>query len=112
MRRWLTMLVFVLALAVPAFAQGNSGSSQQQQQPAQASQSSQSGGSTQQTTSTTTTSKSTTPTQVERTTGIDPLYLAIGGIALITIIAIALLAARGRGRDTVATVRETTVIKE
>jgi hypothetical protein len=109
MRRWLTMLVFVLALAVPAFAQGNSNSTQQQQQPAQ---SSQSGGSSSQTTTTTSTSKNNTPTQVERTTGIDPLYLAIGGIALITIIAIALLAARSRGRDRVATVRETTVIKE
>lgn len=110
MRRWLTILVFVMALAVPAFAQnGNTTTTQQQQsQPAQSSQS----GSTKQSTTTTTTQKSTTP--VEQTTGIDPLYLAIGAVALITIIAIALLAARSRrrGRDTVATVRETTVIKE
>jgi hypothetical protein len=110
MRRWLTILVFVMALAVPAFAQGNS--SAQQQQQSQPAQSSQAGSSSKQTSTTTTTQKSTTPTQVERTTGIDPLYLAIGGIALVTIIAIALLAARSRGRDRVATVRETTVIKE
>jgi beta-lactamase regulating signal transducer with metallopeptidase domain len=109
MRRWLTVLVFVLALAVPAFAQ-DSGAQQQQGQPAQSSQSS--GSSSKQTSTTTTTQKSTTPTEVQRTTGIDPLYLAIGGIALITIIAIALLASRSRrGRDT-AVVRETTVIKD
>jgi hypothetical protein len=109
MRRWITILVFALALAVPAFAQDNSSAQQQQAQPAQGSQPASS---SKQTTTTTSTQKSTTPTQVERTTGIDPLYLAIGGIALITIIAIALLAARSRGRDRVATVRETTVIKE
>ncbi len=105
MRRWLTILVFVLALAMPAFAQ-ESNSSQQQGQAAQSG-----GSSSKQTTSTTTTTKTSTP--VETRTGIDPLYLAIGGIALITIIAIALLAARSRrGRDTVA-VRETnTVIKD
>jgi hypothetical protein len=108
MRRWLTILVFVLALAAPVFAQG--GNSQPQAQPAQSAQ--QSGSSSKQTTTTTTTQKTNTPTEVQRTTGIDPLYLAIGGIALITIIAIALLAARSRrGRDT-AVVRETTVIKD
>jgi len=107
MRRWLTVLVFVLALAVPALAQESNS-----QQQGQAAQSSQSGSSSKQTTTTTTTQKTTTPTEVQRTTGIDPLYLAIGGIALITIIAIALLAARSRrGRDT-AVVRETTVIKD
>ena len=110
MRLWLTMAAFVLALAVPAFAQDNS-SGQQQQQQAQPAQTSQSGSSTKQTTTTTT--KTSTPTEVTRTTGVDPIWLAIGGIALITIIAIALLAARGRNRDRVATVREsTTVIKE
>jgi cytoskeletal protein RodZ len=114
MRRWFTLLVFVLALAVPALAQNSSSSSsssqqstQQQSQPAQST-----GSSSKQTNTTTTTQKSTTPTEVQRTTGVDPLWLAIGGIALITIIAIALLAARSRGRDRTATVRETTVIKE
>ena len=110
MRLWLTMIVFALALAVPALAQNNSGSTQQ----TQSSQSSSGGDSQKQTTTSTTTAKSTTPTEVQRTTGIDPLWLAIGGIALITIIAIALLATRSRrSPDRVATVREhTTVIKE
>lgn len=113
MRRWLTILVFVMALAVPVFAQSNSSSTttttQQQQQnpPAQTTQNN----SSRQTSTTTTTSKTTTP--VERTTGIDPLYLALGAVALITIIAIALLAARGRrNRDTVAVRETTTVIKD
>jgi beta-lactamase regulating signal transducer with metallopeptidase domain len=109
MRRWLTILVFVMALAVPAFAQNGSSttSTTQQSQPAQSSQSD----SSRSTTTTTTTQKSSTP--VERTTGIDPLYLAIGAVALITIIAIALLAARGRrGRDTVAVRESKTVIRE
>lgn len=106
MRRWLTLLVFVLALAVPVLAQ-NSSSSQQQSQPAQSNNSS-----SKQSTTTTSKQTTTTPTEVQRTTGVDPLWLAIGGIALITIIAIALLAARSRGRDRTATVRETTVIKD
>ena len=110
MRLWLTIFVFVLALAVPALAQE---SSAQQGQTTQSSSSSGGSSNQKQTTTTTTTSKTVTPTEVQRTTGIDPLWLAIGGIALITIIAIALLAARSRGRDRVATVREnTTVIRE
>ena len=109
MRRWLTLLVFVLALAVPAFAQ-QSQNTQQQGQAAPSSQQSGGNSSSKQTSTTTTTTKTSTPVE----NGINPLYLAIGAVALITIIAIALLAARSRrrGRDTVATVRETTVIKE
>jgi hypothetical protein len=106
MRLWLTMLVFVMALAVPAFAQNSTTTTTTTTQPQPAQTTSK------QTNTTTTTQKTTTPTEVQRTTGIDPLWLAIGGIALITIIAIALLAARRRGRDRVDTVRETTVIKE
>ncbi|HKS26333.1 MAG TPA: hypothetical protein VJS44_00875 [Pyrinomonadaceae bacterium] len=112
MRRWLTILVFVMALAVPAFAQSSNSSSTtttttQQAQPAQTTQSD----SSRSTSTTTTTQKSSTP--VERTTGIDPLYLALGAVALITIIAIALLAARSRrGRDTVAVRESKTVIRE
>ena len=110
MRSLLTILIFVVALAVPAFAQDNGGSSQQ----APAAQSTQqSGSSSKQTSTTTTTQKSTTPTQVQTTTGIDPLYLAIGAVALITIIAIALLASRSRrGRDTAVFREKTTVIKD
>ena len=111
MRRWLTIMIFALALAVPAFAQETQNTQQQQQ--GQAAQSSQSSGgsSSKQTSTTTTTTKTTTP--VETRTGIDPLYLAIGAVALITIIAIALLAARSRrGRDTVAVRETTTVVKD
>src|SRR3954454_4888079 len=98
MRSLLTILIFVAALAVPAFAQDNSSS---QQAPAAQSTQQSSGSSSKQTSTTTSTQKSTTPTEVQRTTGIDPLYLAIGAVALITIIAIALLASRSRrGRDT------------
>lgn len=112
MRRWLTILVFVLALAVPAFAQQSSTTTQQtQQQQSQPAQTTSSG--TKQTTTTTTTSKTSTPTEVTRTTGVDPLWLAIGGIALITIIAIALLAMRSRrGRDVVAVRESKTVVRE
>jgi hypothetical protein len=111
MRSLLTILIFVVALAVPAFAQDNGGNSQQA--PAAQSTQQSSGSSSKQTTTTTTSQKSTTPTEVQRTTGIDPLYLAIGAVALITIIAIALLAARSRrGRDTAVVREKTTVIKD
>ena len=66
------------------------------------------GGGTSQTTKTTTTtstSKSTQPIQttVTKTTGVDPVWLAVGGVGLIAILAIAFLAMRGRSRDRVAT---------
>lgn len=111
MRLWLT-IIFVLALAMPALAQNSSNSTttttttQQQSQPAQ---SSSSGSSTKQTTTSQTTQPTTT---TQRTTGVDPIWLAVGGIALITIIAIALLAMRGRSRDTVSVRESKTVVKE
>jgi hypothetical protein len=110
MKMWLTTLALVLGLAVPIFAQNTAG---QQPQANQASQSSSQGGSTQKNTTTTTTT--TNPTEVTRTTtrttGVDPIWLILGGIALLAIVLIAILSMRGRGRDKV--VREsTTVIKE
>jgi beta-lactamase regulating signal transducer with metallopeptidase domain len=99
-----------MALGVPAFAQNSTTTTTTTQQQAQPAQTVQSNNSTTRQT-TTTTQKSTTP--VERTTGIDPLYLALGAVALITIVAIALLAARGRrNRDVVAVRESKTVIKE
>jgi hypothetical protein len=99
-----------MALGVPALAQNTTTTTTTQQQ-AQPAQTVQSNNSTRQTSTTTTSQRSTTP--VESTTGIDPLYLALGAVALITIIAIALLAARGRrNRDVVAVRESKTVIKE
>jgi len=67
--------------------------------------------STRQTTTTTTTQ--TVPTQTTQTTTVDPLWIAAGVIGLLALLAIALLAMRGRSRDKTATVREsTTVIKK
>jgi hypothetical protein len=50
---------------------------------------------------------------VERTTGVDPLWLVIGGVALLAILLIAILSMRGRRRGNDTVVREnTTVIRE
>lgn len=110
MKMWLTMMALVIGLAVPVFAQDNSGGQQQG-----ASQSSSQGGTSTQRSTTTTTQ--TNPTQVtrtvERTTGVDPLWLVIGGVALLAILLIAILSMRGRRRADTAVVREnTTVIRE
>ncbi len=80
----------------------------------------QSGGttnSTQSTTQTTRTTEAAQPNvQVTRTTtqSVNPLWIAVGAIALLAIIAIIALSARGRGRDSVAVVseRETVIRKE
>ena len=110
MKMWLTTLALVIGLAVPIFAQNNAGG----QQANQSSQSSSQGGtSTQKNTTTTTTTNPTEITRTtQRTTGVDPLWLIVGGVALLAIVLIAFLSMRGRrGKDTV--VREnTTVIKE
>lgn len=116
MKLWLTTLALVIGLAVPVFAQGNSGQQQsgQAQQQSTTQSSSQGGSSAQKNTTTTTTT--TNPTQVtrttERATGVDPIWLVVGGVVLLAIVLIAILSMRGRGgRDKV--VREnTTVVKE
>lgn len=66
-----------------------------------------------QTTRTTTTTTSQAPTQTTRT-WVDPLWLILGGIALLAIILIAVVASRKRGRDRTAVVheRETVIKKE
>ncbi|HEX8775833.1 MAG TPA: hypothetical protein VF735_19830 [Pyrinomonadaceae bacterium] len=101
-------LIFApLAATTPAQNSSTTTSTQTSSSPAQTT-STQS--SSRQTTSTTTTQ--TAPTQTQ-TTSVDPLWIAAGVIGLLALLAIALLAMRGRSRDSVATVREsTTVIKK
>ena len=72
------------------------------------------GASTERTQTTTTTTTTSQPSQTTRTTWVDPLWLILGGIALLAIILIVVLASRGRrGRDRVAThVERETVIKK
>ena len=72
------------------------------------------GGATTETTRTTTTTTTTSqPSQTTQTTWVDPFWLILGGIALLAIILIVVLASRGRARDRVAThVERETVIKK
>lgn len=73
----------------------------------------QGGGATTETTRTTTTTTTSQPSQTTQTTWVDPLWLILGGVALLAIILIVVLASRGRARDRVAThVERETVIKK
>jgi beta-lactamase regulating signal transducer with metallopeptidase domain len=107
----LALSLLILPCAVQVFAQSNSSTTTS----TQPSQSSGSGSSSSQTSTTTTTTKSTTPTETQRTTTttwVDPVWIAVGAVALIAILAIVIFSARGRSRDTVATVHEReTVVK-
>jgi len=99
--------LMLVPLAVPTRAQNTSTTTTTQSSPAQSTQSN----TTRQTTSTTTTQPVQTTTS--QTTTVDPLWIAAGVIGLLALLAIALLAMRGRGRDKVTDVREsTTVIKK
>ncbi|HEV2762281.1 MAG TPA: hypothetical protein VGV38_04735 [Pyrinomonadaceae bacterium] len=86
----LAVLTLVLACVPLALAQGGDSG----------------GAATSRTTTTTTTTK---PSR-----WVDPVWLAVGGVGLIALIAIVALAARGRGRDRVATTvhERETIIKD
>lgn len=100
-RTWALILGLVCLLqATPVLAQNNN--------------SSQQGSGTSTSSQTTRTTTTTTTSQPTQTTWVDPIWLVLGGIALLAIILIAILAARRRGRDHTAVVheRETVIKKE
>lgn len=92
----LVLSLFAMPLAAPVALAQNATSTQE-------------GGGT----STTQTTRTTTTTQT-KSTWLDPFWLVLGGIALLAIILIIVLASRGRGRDRTAVVheRETVIKKE
>src|SRR5215210_407764 len=96
----LCSIMFVPLAVVPTMAQNTSTTTSTQTSPAQSTQSN----TTRQTTTTTT---QTTPVQTTtQTTTVDPLWIAAGVIGLLALLAIVLLAMRGRSRDKVTDVRE------
>lgn len=114
-RPCLLRITLLLALsltfaALPALAQNSSTTTSTQTTSSPAAQSSSQTSTSKQTTTTTTTAPTQTTTQA---TGVDPLWIALGVAGLLALLAIVLLATRGRSRDRVATVREsTTVVKK
>lgn len=100
----LMMSLALVPLAATTLAQNSSQSSSstttQSSQPTTSSS-----GSSQTTRSTTTTTTAAQPVQTtiketSRQTGIDPLWLVIGAIALLAVLLIAILSMRGRSRST------------
>ena len=118
------VLVIGLALAplaATALAQNSSQSNSSTTTTQSSQPSTTTSGSSQSTRSTTTTTTATQPVQTtvretSRQTGIDPIWLIIGAIALVAIILIVALSARGRSRsaDRVEVVheRETVIRKD
>lgn len=92
----LVLSLFAVPLAAPVALAQNTTSTQEG-----------GGGSATQTTRTTTTTQT-------KSTWLDPFWLVLGGVALLAIILIIVLASRGRGRDHTAVVheRETVIKKE
>lgn len=94
----LMMMLVLLSLIAPAFAQTSTTTTQ-------------GGGSAQQQTSSQREVTTTTTTHTEAMR-IDPLWLVLGGIALFAILLLVILAARGRTADHTHVHERTTVIKE
>ena len=88
-----------LSLTVPALAQTSTTTTQ-----------SGGGSAQQQTTQKEVTTTTTSHTQ--STAGIDPLWLILGGVALLAILLIVILASRGRSSNHTHVQERTTVIKE
>ena len=107
-KTWVLAVAFlsIFAVGTSAIAQENSNTK------------STTGSATQSTQSTTTsTNKSTEPVQttVTKTTGVDPVWLVAGAIGLVAILAIIIMATRGRSHDTATSTvvhdRETVIKK-
>lgn len=101
----------IMPFAAPAFAQDSTNATQ-----------STSSGNTSRTTTTTSSSNTTNPVQTTQpgqstrvvtsnTTTVDPIWIVAGGLALLAILVIAILATRGRSRDRVAVHERETVVK-
>ncbi len=103
-RRGLLLIICMalLSLAVPAFGQtgSQSGTTTTTQAPSAQQQSTQK------------TETTTTTTHTTAAPGIDPIWFVIGGIALLAILLIVVLAARGRSGGTHVHERTTVVRKE
>jgi hypothetical protein len=95
--------LLLVPAAIPVMAQSDSSSA-----PA----TTQSGGSQSTSRQSATTTTRTEVQPVRNVTGVDPLWLAIGGAALLALLVIVILAARGRDTDTVSRSERTTVIKD
>jgi cytoskeletal protein RodZ len=105
----LAFSLMIAPLAVQALAQNTSTTTTTQPSPAVQS-------SSQTTRETTTTTQTSRPTQTttQSTTGVNPLWLVIGGVALLAILLIVVLSMRGRSRDSgdVVYEKKTTIKRE
>ncbi len=111
----LLILSLIAVLPVEAtVAQNSSQTTTTQTNTAPAAQTTTNSQTTKQTTNTTTTQR-TNPTQTtttQTTSAIDPLWIMLGAVALLAILAIAFFATRGRSRPTEVVTERTTIIKK
>ena len=102
-------LVFALS-AIQAMAQNTSGTTTQSSPAAQSTPSGGGSQTTRETTTATTTTQTSQP--AETTTGVDPIWIAVGAIALIALIAIVVMAGRKRSGPDKTVYESKTVIKK